>query len=189
MPYPQKVSEQQILDEAARLVDEAGLDALSTRILAARLGVRAPSLYYYFPDKEQLVRAVSARFLAELAEEVERHDTLGGMARAYWTYGLRYPNRYDVIVCRTPETVQPPAEAKFQVTEPLHALVRRLAPDRPLVAARVLWSYLHGAVSLRLAWPTREGLDPDAAFFAGIEALAEWLAADPDDELPPEPPT
>jgi hypothetical protein len=28
------------------------------------------------------------------------------------------------------------------------------------LAARVLWSYVHGAVSLRLLWPTREGLDP-----------------------------
>jgi AcrR family transcriptional regulator len=176
MPYPHKVNEQQILDEAARLVDEAGLDALSTRVLAARLGVRAPSLYYYFPDKEQLVRAVSARFLAELAEEVERHNDLAGMARAYWNYGLRYPNRYDVVVCRSPETEQPPVDVKFQVTEPLHVLAHRLAPDQPLIAARVLWSYLHGAVSLRLAWPTREGLDPEAAFVAGIEALASWLA-------------
>ena len=149
MPYPQKLSESQILEEAARLVDEAGIDALSTRVLALRLGARAPSLYRYFPDMEALVRAVSAKFLDELAEEVAPHDTLAGMARAYWEYGLRYPNRYDIIVCRAPEAEQPPAVIKFQVTEPLHALAARLAPDNPLVVARVLWSYLHGAVSLR----------------------------------------
>lgn len=182
MPYPQKVSEQQILDEAARLVDEEGLDRLSTRVLAARLGVRAPSLYHYYPDKEQLVRAVSAKFLAELAEEVKRHDTLEGMARAYWNYGLRYPNRYDVVVCRSPEIEQPPADVKFQVTEPLHELAHQLAPEQPLIAARVLWSYLHGAVSLRLSWPTRPGLDPEAAFVAGIEALAAWLATNSDSD-------
>src|SRR5919107_746776 len=133
MPYPQKLSEPQILEEAARLVDEAGLDALSTRVLAQRLGARAPSLYRYVPDKETLVRAVSAKFLNELA----------GMARAYWEYGLRYPNRYDVIVCRMPEAEQPPATTKFQVTEPLHTLAARRAPDNPLVAARVLRSELH----------------------------------------------
>jgi hypothetical protein len=55
-------------------------------------------------------------------------------------------------------------------------LTARLAPDNSLLAARVLWSYLHGAVSLRLAWPTREGLDPDEVFTAGIEALGAWLA-------------
>jgi AcrR family transcriptional regulator len=176
MPYPQKLSEKQILEEAARLVDEEGIDALSMRVLAARLGAHAPSLYRYFPDKESLVRAISARFLAELADEVGRQETLAGMARAYWDYGLRYPNRYNVVVCRTPEAEQPPDAAKFQVTEALHTLTARLVPDNPLAAARVLWSYLHGAVSLRLAWPTREGLDPDAAFIAGIAALEAWLA-------------
>jgi AcrR family transcriptional regulator len=175
MPYPQKLSESQILEEAARLVDEAGLDALSMRVLAARLDAHAPSLYRYFPDKETLVRAVSAKFLHELAEEVGSQETLAGMARAYWDYGLRYPNRYDVVVCRTPEAEALPAAVKFQVTEPLHELATRLAPDNPLVAARVLWSYLHGAVSLRLAWPTREGLNSEEAFVTGLEALDAWL--------------
>jgi AcrR family transcriptional regulator len=177
MPYPQKLNEQQILEEAARLVDEEGLGALSTRVLARRLGARAPSLYRYFPDKDTLVRALSVKFLAELTREVERHESLAGMGRAYWDYGVRYPNRYAVIVCRGPEAEQPPAAVKFEVTEPLHELAERLSPDRPLVAARVLWSYLHGAVSLCLTWPTREGLDPEEAFAAGLEALDAWLAA------------
>jgi AcrR family transcriptional regulator len=177
MPYPQKLSEQQILDEAARLVDEEGLDSLSTRILAKRLNARAPSLYRYFPDKESLVRAVSGKFLAELAEAVGQHDNLTGMARAYWSYGLQYPNRYAIVVCDSPENVQPPTAEKFRVTEPLHELATRLAHDRPLVVARMLWSYLHGAVSLRLMWPTREGLDPEDAFATGIRAFEEWLAA------------
>ncbi len=57
----------------------------------------------------------------------------------------------------------------------LRNLARRLSPDNPLVAARVLWSYLHGAVSLRLAWPTREGLDPEEAFMAGIAAFESCI--------------
>ena len=177
MPYPPKLSEPQILEATARLVDEAGLEALSMRALARRLGARAPSLYRYFPDKDALVRAVSAMFLAELAQDVGRHTTLAGMARVYWEYARRFPNRYAVIVCLEPEA-GPPAADKIRVTEPLHALTARLCPDRPVVAARVLWSYLHGAVSLRLTWPTRDGLDPEEAFAAGLEALEAWLAAE-----------
>jgi AcrR family transcriptional regulator len=180
MPYPQKLSEQQILEEAARLVDEAGLDALSTRALARRLGARAPSLYRYFPDKDTLVRALSAKFWDDLAEVLDHHENLAGMARAYWDYGLRYPNRYAVIVCRGPEAEQPPTADKFQVTEPLHELAAHLSPDRALVARRVLWSYLHGAVSLRLLRPTRDGLDPEEAFAAGLEPLEAWLLAGAD---------
>jgi TetR/AcrR family transcriptional regulator, tetracycline repressor protein len=176
MPYPQKLSEPQILEEAARLVDDVGLDALSMRVLARRLGAHAPSLYRYFPDKETLVRAVSARFWDDLAHEVDRHDSLAGMARAYWDYGLRYPNRYAVIMSRPPET-EPSATGRFDVTEPLHGLAAPLSPDRALVARRVLWSYLHGAVSMRLLWPTREGPDPEEAFAAGLQAFEAWLAA------------
>jgi hypothetical protein len=106
---------------------------------------------------------------------VSRYDDLAGMARAYWDYALRHPNRYEVIACRLPEAEQPPTDVKFQVTEPLHDLVARLAPDNPLTAARVIWSYLHGAVSLRLAWPARQGLDPDEAFMAGVAVLETWL--------------
>ena len=177
MPYPQKLSGPRILEEATRLIDEAGLDALSMRVLARRLGVRASSLYRYFPDKDALVRAVSTAFLAELAREVGRHERLAGMGRVYWNYAHRYPNRYSVIICREPEAA-PPAADEFQVTEPLQDLTARLCPDRPLVAARVLWSYLHGAVSLRLTWPARDGLDPEEAFAAGLAALEAWLAAD-----------
>ena len=177
MPYPQKLSELQILEAAAHLVDEAGLNALSMRILAHRLEVGAPSLYRYFPDKDTLVRTLSATFLTELAQEVGRHETLAGMAHACWDYALRCPNRYATIVHRAPETEQPPAAVKFQVSEPFNELAARLSPDRPLVVARVLWSYVHGAVSLRLLWPTREGLDLEEAFAAGIEALDAWLAA------------
>jgi len=180
MPYPPKLSEEQILAEAARLVDERGLAALSTRALARRLGARAPSLYRYFPDKASLVRAVSARFLAELADAVGQHATLAGMAQAYWDYGTRHPNRYAVVVCRGPEAEQPPAAARFRVTDPLYELAARLDPDRALVIKRALWSYLHGAVSLRLGWPTRPELDPEEAFVAGLEAFARWLATEAD---------
>jgi AcrR family transcriptional regulator len=177
MPYPAKLSESQILEAAVRLVDELGIDALSTRTLAERLHARAPSLYRYFPDKERLVRAVSEHFMAELAREVESCTTLAEMGRAYWAYALDHPNRYAVVVGRVPEDEDPPAEAKFQVSEPLHRLAANLTPDKPLVTGRVLWSYVHGAVSLRLNWPTRPGLDPEEAFLAGLEAFEQWLAA------------
>src|SRR5687768_3728214 len=103
MPYPHKLDQDRILEEAVRLVDEHGLEGLSTRVLAERLGARAPSLYRYFPEKETLVCAVSARFLAELAQELAPHQTLTALARAYWAYADRYPHRYDALVRHAPE--------------------------------------------------------------------------------------
>jgi len=50
-----------VVDEAIRLLGEEGLDGLSLRSLAARLGVRAPSLYWHFPDKATVLGAMMER--------------------------------------------------------------------------------------------------------------------------------
>ncbi len=175
MPYPHKLSEEQILDEAARLVDEEGLAALSTRHLAECLHARAPSLYRYFPDKEHLVNALSGRFLAELAEELAPHETAAELGRAYWDYARRHPHRYEAIVREAVGAGRAPDEARAQATEPLLALATRLNPHRPLPTARALWSYLHGAVDLRLHAPTRDDLDIEEAFALGLTSFVRGL--------------
>jgi AcrR family transcriptional regulator len=50
---------QQVIDEALRLVDDEGLDALSLRTLAARLGVQAPTLYWHVGSKAGLLDALA----------------------------------------------------------------------------------------------------------------------------------
>src|SRR5690349_19215250 len=108
MPYPAKLTDGDILAVAADIVDRDGIAALSMRTLAHRLGVRASSLYRYFPDKESLVLAVSESFLTELADAVQAEKTLRGMGTAYWDYALRHPHRYQVIVRPGPEEELPP---------------------------------------------------------------------------------
>lgn len=53
------LSKQEILEEALELLDEDGLDGLSMRKLADRLGVRAPTLYYHIPDKSALLNEIT----------------------------------------------------------------------------------------------------------------------------------
>ena len=48
----------EILDAAWALVREHGLAALSLRDLAARVGMRAPSLYQYFASKHAIYDAM-----------------------------------------------------------------------------------------------------------------------------------
>lgn len=45
--------------EALDLLDEVGLDAVTTRALARRLGVEQPSLYWHFRTKTALLRAMA----------------------------------------------------------------------------------------------------------------------------------
>ncbi|WP_331773625.1 TetR/AcrR family transcriptional regulator C-terminal domain-containing protein (plasmid) [Embleya sp. NBC_00888] len=48
-----------VVGEALDLLDEVGLDAVSTRRLAKRLGVEQPSLYYHFRNKKELLGAMA----------------------------------------------------------------------------------------------------------------------------------
>jgi AcrR family transcriptional regulator len=194
MPYPHKLSESQILDEAARMVDEDGLPCISTRHLAERLGARAPSLYRYFPDKEALVQALSRRFLTELAAELAPHQTAADLGRAYWAYALGHPHRYEAVVRHVSNARTATAEEQARAAEPLLTLATRLNPDNPLPTARALWSYLHGAVDLCLHTPASGDLDPESAFLFGLQALVSGLATEtashsghqsPDKELTP----
>lgn len=61
MARPRKplLSRERIVETASALVDSEGLDAVSTRRLAAELGVSGPSLYNHFRNKDEILDAVA----------------------------------------------------------------------------------------------------------------------------------
>ena len=61
---PMKVDRAQIVDEALKLLNEVCIDALSTRMLAERLNVRQPALYWHFKSKRALVEAMAEEIMA-----------------------------------------------------------------------------------------------------------------------------
>ncbi len=69
----QKLNRDIIVDEALALLCEIGLDGISLRRLAERLGVRAPSLYWHFPDKNALLCAMTEQIFATYLEHVPDH--------------------------------------------------------------------------------------------------------------------
>ncbi|MEJ0011335.1 MAG: TetR/AcrR family transcriptional regulator C-terminal domain-containing protein [Bauldia sp.] len=58
-----KLERQQIIDAAIGLLDEVGLDDLTTRRLADRLHVQQPALYWHFASKRALVNAMGQEIL------------------------------------------------------------------------------------------------------------------------------
>ncbi|WP_338694856.1 TetR/AcrR family transcriptional regulator [Streptomyces sp. Q6] len=68
MARPRKplLSTDRIVDAARALVDAEGLAALSTRRLAAELGVSGPSLYNHFRTKDQILEAVADSVSAQV---------------------------------------------------------------------------------------------------------------------------
>jgi TetR/AcrR family transcriptional regulator, tetracycline repressor protein len=53
----------QIVTEAIALLDADGLDGVTLRRLARRLGVQAPTLYWHIPNKAALVTAIAEEML------------------------------------------------------------------------------------------------------------------------------
>jgi AcrR family transcriptional regulator len=65
-----RVRVQRILDEAAALVVDRGVESLSTRDIAEAAEVPVASLYQYFADKEDVLLALAERDMAEMDEQV-----------------------------------------------------------------------------------------------------------------------
>ena len=61
---------EELLDAAARLVLERGVDALTTRDIAEGAGAPVASLYQYFSDKEDVLLALGLRDMAEMDNRV-----------------------------------------------------------------------------------------------------------------------
>ncbi|MQY27850.1 TetR/AcrR family transcriptional regulator C-terminal domain-containing protein [Nocardia aurantia] len=55
---------QRIVTEAITLLDADGLDGVTLRKLAARLGVQQPTLYWHLPNKAALITALADEILA-----------------------------------------------------------------------------------------------------------------------------
>ncbi len=79
MVQPAKLNREMIVREAIALLQEGGLEALTLRRLADRLGVRAPSLARHVGDKGQLVALVSATIFLDALDSVPP-----GLAGADW---------------------------------------------------------------------------------------------------------
>lgn len=79
MPYPPRTDRPAILAAAIEVMDEQGLDGVSLRAIATRLGVRQPGLYHRFASKTELLDAVAEEILDRwhtdrLPAEGERWD-------------------------------------------------------------------------------------------------------------------
>jgi len=85
----------------AQLADEAGADRLTLAGVAARAGVRLPSLYKHVGGLDDLQRGITVLALGELRERLReaavgrsRDDALRALAAAYREYARERSGRY-----------------------------------------------------------------------------------------------
>lgn len=83
-----RLTRSRILAETRAMLNEHGMDGVSLRGLAARLGVKAPSLYWHFPDKATLMSALLGELfhsvLDSLPLERDWQAWMQNFGRAIW---------------------------------------------------------------------------------------------------------
>ena len=94
-----------VVQAAADIADERGYQQLTIGLVAARLGIRAPSVYKHVSGLAELQHQLATRAMAELGDAVATavagragRDALAGLARACRDYVVAHPGRYAATV-------------------------------------------------------------------------------------------
>jgi AcrR family transcriptional regulator len=192
----QRDTRRALLDAAADLIALRGVEAASTREIYLRAGVKAPTLYHYFGDKQGLLDAVvTDAFERYLASKRALPHTGGDAAAAIrhgWDLHVAFaranPSLSRLMWPTGPGKLPPAAaESARELAEGFAKLARR-GDLRPGISARhavrVLSAALHGVT----AAITRDPGDPGNARLSAtvrdavIGALVAPSTASPRDE-------
>ncbi|WP_181784865.1 TetR/AcrR family transcriptional regulator [Pseudonocardia pini] len=178
-----------IIDAAARLLQEQGVRAVTTRAVAEAAGVQAPTIYRLFGDKDGLIDAVAEHVMATYVatKTTEAADDPVAELRAGWRvhieFGVANPDLFRLL-----HTSPRPSPATAAGIDVLRRRIRRLAAAGLLrVDEQRALDMIHaagtGTVFALLATPPGER-DPglaDALFDAVCTGLLTTTAPARDD--------
>lgn len=151
-----------LLEEAIVMLREGGLESLSLRRLADRVGVSQTALYHHFQDKQGLLCAMGEegirRFDASLSkgdqDALTSEARLEGFITAYVRFALAYPELYELMFGRTTwkggttHSFEQAARSSFRsYAEMIAALQQSGHLSKGINAlrlAQVIWGTLHG---------------------------------------------
>jgi AcrR family transcriptional regulator len=178
------VTRERVAEVAARLADEAGLDNLTLAQVAARLGVKLPSLYNHVDGLPGLRRELARLGVRQLLERLSRaaigkseDAAVIGLGQAYREFVLAHPGLYAATV-RAPA----PDDRELQQlsNETIGVILAVLAPYRlgeeaAIHAVRGLRSIAHGFATIEAAGGFGLALDRDESFLLLLRAYAAGL--------------
>ena len=101
----QRSSVDEVVAAAIQLADDEGIDALSMRRIADRLGLKPMSVYTYVPGKAELIDLMVDHAAGEVPLPVlegSLRDRLAGIARFQWSEYLRHPWLLSIDTSRPP---------------------------------------------------------------------------------------
>ena len=169
-PYHHGRLRDALIDAAIEIVAEDGLERLTIRALAERVGVSHAAPQYHFADKAALIVAVATRgfeqlgaALGELSGGDDAAARLMAMGRTYIEFAMANPARYRLMFAtgipshKSDDDAFCDAAARTfgQLTDAIAAVGpgaedEEAAGGRVHAAALFAWSAVHGAIMLQL---------------------------------------
>ena len=140
------LSRSRVLQEALALTDEEGIEEVSMRKLARRLGVDPMSLYNHVDNKDAILDGITELILASAefpAPTSDLRTDLREMARAFRRALLRHPRAAPLVLTRQLSSSQ-----ALMPTEIVLTTLRRagLSPDQSVHAMRTVLAFLIGTL-------------------------------------------
>lgn len=192
-PERPPLTREAIVNEARAMVQAGGLEALSLRRLATRLGVTAPALYAHVSSKRDLVRAVAEvefdHLLARF-DKVKTNDPLErirAQSRAYVDHARENPELFQVMFVFPPDLGAAPLPEGVELPAATRAFTTALAAVEaamddgvieradPVLVALTLWTANHGvAMALLLGLDLPDELEDELVKEVSARLVRGW---------------
>jgi len=78
------IKKENILESARKVLTEQGINKLSLRKIAAETGCAAPSIYYYFKNKQEIVAGLWEEVAPDLEQQMLSANDKGQIYREFW---------------------------------------------------------------------------------------------------------
>jgi AcrR family transcriptional regulator len=156
-----------LLEEALRIIQLEGVEYLTLRTVALKLGVSRTALYRHFSDKQALLAAVGRegfRMLRlALTDATEQHgrgrEGFEAMGIAYVTFAVTHSSHYRVMFGRFVDSCSKDPDFVEEATGAFQVLIDAVVQlqeagfvrrDDPLIMARFIWAVVHGVAMLAI---------------------------------------
>jgi AcrR family transcriptional regulator len=149
-----------VIEQAAAVADEVGLDNLTLAAVAQRCGVSLPGLYKHIEGLDAVKRDIALIAVRELTATlaaatvgVAGRDALRELAMAYRSYARSHPGHYSAILRAPPAGDSEYADAGAAAVSVIASALKgyQLEGSELIHAIRMLRAGFHGMVSLEEA--------------------------------------
>jgi len=175
-----------LVEAAAAIADAEGLDGLTLNAVAARVGVKTPSLYSHVDGLPALRRLLAIEAARRLGARFTRaavgrqgDDAIRAIAAAYRGFAREHPGLYAATLAAPPaedvEAARVAAEIVSVVVDVLAGL--GLSGDAAVHGARAIRAALHGFAALEAAGGFGLALPVDDSYALMVDALIAGLRA------------